>query len=84
MISKGFLFKDISYFLKIETNTNLPSAIQDSIKLLLQATFRVQNRTSRNYTVTVYKREELLDEMATSRSHVEHRRKQGYLRPSTL
>lgn len=36
MISKGFLFKDISYFLKMETNTNLPNDNQDSIKLLFK------------------------------------------------
>lgn len=47
MISTGFPFKDISYFLKMETNTDLPNAIRESIKSLFQVAFRVQIRTSR-------------------------------------
>lgn len=44
VISKGFLCEDISCFLKMETNTNVPNDIWASIKILFQTTFRVQNR----------------------------------------
>lgn len=37
MISTGFPFKDISYFLKMETNTDLPNAIRESIKSLSES-----------------------------------------------